>query len=209
MIVIPFFGSDETAVRPQPWTETTYSKSLEQFSGRYYDFRTTPELIETVLEDFVAYGDRPAIRRFYQLLRWINTAHESALETTDCAFRGPHPVDDEALFGFQMQCDGRVEFFHRDMEVNTEPATFYQWVSSFCVFLQLENRKFSAGLFEVSHAMTQFTALPIEQQKGARICVRFIAYGNTEAQAFGNLKTLFECLAAAVVQLSDARPASP
>lgn len=207
MIVVPFFGSDPITARPQPWTKTIYSEELEQFSGQYYDFRATPELVETVLEDFTPYADRPAIRHFYEILRWVN-GDESVLETTDCAFRAPHPVDQKAVFGFQLQCDGRLQFFHRDMEVNTEPATFYEFVSSFCVFLQLENRSFSAGLFEVSHAMTQFTALPADKQKGARICVRFIAYGNTDAQAFGNLKVVFECLAAALRQLSEARSRS-
>jgi hypothetical protein len=204
VVVVPFFGSDPIAIRPQPWTKTIYPEELEQFSGQYYDFRSSPDLIETVLEDFIPYANRPAIKRFYDILRWMNSA-ESALETTDCAFRTPHAPGEEALFGFQLQCDGRLEFFHRDMEVNTDPATFYRFVSSFFIFLQLENRSFSAGLFEVSHAMTQFTALPADKQKGARICVRFIACGNTEAQAFGNLKVVFECLAAALKQLSEAR----
>jgi hypothetical protein len=206
VIVVPFFGSDSSSIRLQPWTETTYSKELRQFSGRYYDFRVEPGLIESVLEDFSPHAGRPAIRRFYEILRWVNSAAESTVESSDCAFRSPHLAEDNSLFRFRLQCDGRLEFFHRDLEINTEPATFYQFVASFCVLLQMQNRSFSGGIVEVSHAMTEFTRLPAGRQRGGRICARFVAYGNTEAESFANLKTVFECLAGGLVQLSSAWP---
>jgi hypothetical protein len=206
VIVAPFFGSDSGIIRQQPWTKTTYSKELEQFAGQYYDFRAKPELIETALEDFAPYADRPAIQRFYRLLRWINTDPDSSLETTDCAFQAPRPTEEGSLFDFRLQCDGRLEFFHRNFEVNTSPETFYRLVCSFCVFLQLENQNFSAGIVEVSHATTHFINAPPEMQRGARVCARFISYGNTDAQAFGNLKSVFENLAGAFLRLSKAWP---
>lgn len=204
MIVAPFFGTDQASARPHPWTETTYPGEFQHFSGKYYDFRKHPELIETVLEDFLPYSDRPAINCFYKMLRWINS-DDSSLETNDCAFRGPHASKGD-LFDFSIQCDGRVEFFHRDLITNTKPELFYRLVQNFCVFLQQQNPAFACGIAEVSHAQTLFHALPPEQQAGARISLGFIAYGNTEADTFANLKVVFDCIDGAFKRLSEAWP---
>jgi hypothetical protein len=131
MIVAPFFGITGDA-REHPWTVTTYAPELQQHSGRYYDFRAHPELIETSLEDFVPYSNKSAIKRFYQFLHWINGA-ESRLETNDSAFQPPQQSDGD-VFQFPLQCDGRVEIIHRNLTINTTPETFYLLVRSLCIF---------------------------------------------------------------------------
>ena len=203
MIVAPFFGMSGDA-RLHPWTVTTYSEKNQHFSGKYYDFRGDPDLIEQVLEDFLPHSHRPAVKRFYAFLRWIN-GPDSNLETNDSAFRAPHDADSD-VFDFPLQCDGRVEIIHRDMAINTDPEAFYMLIRSACVFLQLQRRDFSAGFVEISHAKTAFAALPEDQRMGARLSCRFIAYGNNENQAFANLVVVIDAIWAACRDLSAAFP---
>jgi hypothetical protein len=175
---------------------------LKEYSGKYYDFRSHPELIENSLEDFLPHGHRPAIRRFYEFLRWIN-GDNSNLETDDSAFRPPHASDTD-IFNFPLQCDGRVEIIHRDLDLNTDPTMFYQMVRSLAVFLQLERPTFSAGFFELTHSKTVFTAQPSERQMGARIGLRFIALGNSSDHAFANLLVIVDAVWEGCRGLSDA-----
>lgn len=203
VIVAPFFGTTGDA-REHPWRVTTYKPEHKEYSGRYYDFRVTPELIPTVLEDFVPYSTRPAIKRFYDFLKWIN-GPDSALESNDSAFRRPHSAESD-LFDYRQQCDGRVEVIHRDLSINTDPQRFYSMTMSACVFLQLERRDFSAGFFEVSHAKTVFKSAPPGTQNGARLQIRFIAFGHSEYEAFANLAIVIDSVAAACRLLSAAYP---
>ena len=201
MIVAPFFGSTADA-REHPWTVTTYSQELKEYSGRYYDLRSQPELIETSLEDFLPHDHRPAIRRFYEFLHWIN-GDSSNLETDDSAFPPPRASETD-IFNFPFQCDGRVEIIHRDLDLNTDPSMFYQMVRSLAVFLQLQRPTFSAGFFEFTHSKTVFTAQPRERQMGARLGLRFIALGNSSDQAFANLLAVVDAIWAGCRELSDA-----
>ena len=200
MIVAPFFGS-RADTRQHPWTVTTYGEDLEEYSGRYYDLRSQPDLIESSLEDFLPYNHRPAIRRFYDFLRWINGS-SSNLETDDSAFRPPHASDAD-IFHFPFQCDGRVEIIHRDLDINTDPAMFYQMVRSLAVFLQRQRPTFSEGFFELAHSKTLFTAQSQERQMGARIGLRFISFGNSADQTFANLLVIVDAMWASCRELSD------
>lgn len=53
---------------------------------QYYDFKTHPELIPDVLEDYRPWKKHQAIQTFFDYLKWIN-GNTSILETNDCAFR--------------------------------------------------------------------------------------------------------------------------
>jgi len=66
-----------------PYKGGAYSPDVQ-----YYDFKAYPELISTVLEDYVEWSDCKAIQTFYDLLRWLN-GPDSLLESSDCAFGEP------------------------------------------------------------------------------------------------------------------------
>jgi hypothetical protein len=69
--------------RHHPWTPVENNPE-----AKYYDFKTHPEQIPLVLEDFKPWAHYPAIPRFYELLRWLN-GRESILESNDCGLRPP------------------------------------------------------------------------------------------------------------------------
>lgn len=69
MIVVSSFEITESGRRTQPWGVTVGHEYKE---GRYYNFRESPELITTHLEDFVEHSDQEAVQIFYSLIRWIN-----------------------------------------------------------------------------------------------------------------------------------------
>jgi hypothetical protein len=73
---------DSFILRSHPWIDGESDPA-----HRYYDFRTSPELIRSSLEDLQAWSTYPATETFYRLLEWLNGA-ESVFESNDCAFSG-------------------------------------------------------------------------------------------------------------------------
>lgn len=102
-------------VRSHPWTTSTSNPS-----HRYVDFKKRPDLIEDVLEDFVAVRHQPAVRQFYDFLRHTNRP-EGLLETNDCAFRPPRPNDkkDGLWPESKLRSDGRLMLLFRSLVANT------------------------------------------------------------------------------------------
>ena len=83
--------------------------------GRYYDFGKRLELIPEVLEEFLPFGERPAVQRFYRLLASVNS-DESFLETDDCA----GPQEKRASAARRLYCSGRVIFLVRTIQDNLD-----------------------------------------------------------------------------------------
>jgi hypothetical protein len=72
-------------VRSHPWQAAAYDCAC-----RCYDFKTHPELIPKVLEDFVPWAKYPAVQDFYSYVAWLN-GPDSELESNACAFAGVTP----------------------------------------------------------------------------------------------------------------------
>ena len=71
---------DSLIPRSHPWIDGESDPT-----HRYYDFRTSPELIRSSLEDMQEWSTYPATETFYRLLEWLN-GPESVFESNDCAF---------------------------------------------------------------------------------------------------------------------------
>jgi len=182
MIVIPEHNVEAQHKRSHPWTKTEYDDG----AGKYYDFKAQPELIRTVLEDFVPFNGEPAIQSFYNMLQWVNRP-EGVLETNDCAFRGPEPHED-VLFRKALRASGRLQFFYRAPEYNL-PLDGVRWLlRMFHIYLSLERRDVDYAVFETSICPTDFVLIG---QSGSRLSVRFCAYGDSQAETFAMLDVAF------------------
>ena len=177
-----------------PYTGGAYSEDI-----RYYDFKRHPELIPTVLEDFVSYSQEPAIQRFYKLLRWLNSP-DSVLESNDCAFMGPHketdPKRDKTIC-----VSGRLMIFYRDLGLNIPKENLKMMSDAVLHYLSrfapsLTWQQASVGVTVVS------TIYEVFNRVGRRLLLSFWAWGNTDDEAFGNLERLFSALHECLIQVS-------
>lgn len=196
MLVIFRPINEAEVIREHPWSDTEYDEQ----GGAYYDFTKHPELIPTVLEDFVPYANRDAVKRFYEFLAWIN-GPVSALETNDCGFRGPArcAVD---LFRATHSAMGRVEFFFRSHARNLNQITLL--MNLFCLYLQVHRTDFHSAVFTIGVAKTGYVDLPQIYGHGYRIRVEFTAYGNSEVEVFDNLLVTIDAIWKAAKRTNDA-----
>ena len=94
---------------------------------RYYDFRTSPELIRSAIEDMQEWSAYPAAETFYRLLEWLNGS-ESVLESNDCAFSGTI-ANTSTQFSKRLRCSGRLMILNRDLALNTSPEQIH-WLTN-------------------------------------------------------------------------------
>jgi hypothetical protein len=204
-------GKTYSTIRLHPYTGT----GVEQVG--YVDFKSQPELITTVLEDFRPYAHREGIQAFYELLRKINGAG-SQLESADSAFRPPAPQKDAnshrtlSAYGrlyilfrkLTYNCsDNHVQWLTQKMMqelTNTDP----QWAPSEAVVgftlikvLQLE---LSEGEWL---SETQFSAADGDPGHGQHLMLSFWAYGDTEDGVYVNLGRVFKNIGAACAAVSN------
>jgi hypothetical protein len=185
-----------TGGRNHPWTE-----GEEDPNFRYYDFKASPELIETVLEDFKPYDDYPAVQKFYDFLRFVN-GPDSAFESNDCAFRLEANVDPN---GKKLRAYGRVLLLVRDLIYNTHDEAVNYYLSKIGEDLHHRDREFELGAVLLTKFPTLFVDLPQppEKQEGSAGEILFWAWGDDEAEAMENLSRLFANLTAAVQNISE------
>ena len=104
-----YAGAAATEPRSHPW----HGSSLDA-RARYLDLTAAPELIRTALEDFEPFRRYPATEEFYALLERVNHP-KSLLESNDCAFTGPHPIETPGVKA-SLECSGRVMLLYRDLD---------------------------------------------------------------------------------------------
>src|SRR6267378_505474 len=97
--------------RHHPWTFSDANPAW-----RYHDFKVQPELIPSVLEDFKKLEHEPAVKRFYEFLKWLN-GPDSCLESNDCGLRDLQDNTD-SQFAKRRRILGRLMLFFRREEVN-------------------------------------------------------------------------------------------
>lgn len=186
---------NDSSVRTHPWTVTDY-----EGGGRYVDFIEHPELIETSLEDFISHAQRPAIRRFYQLLRSINSPG-GALETNDSALRAIHASLDTVI-PCKLKLDGRVELLIRDHQHNTRVESFNWLVDTISLYLQAFRPDFHRAILKLDTPATEYIRLPELSRRGQRLRIVFNAYGDTADEAWDSLDTIFEGIGIASERIS-------
>lgn len=186
-----YAGEAFSVPRSHPWLG-----SVDDPLARYLDFRASPELIRSSLEDFKPFQRYAAIEEFYALLELVNHPR-SQLESNDCAFNGPGPNQTPKVPASH-ECSGRLMLLYREIEQNARKSRI-AWLNAALHYqLALLDPKFTLGMIGTTLVPVRFLALPDDAQLGEQLLVSFWAFGNSEAVTMGNLSRLFKNLSHAL-----------
>ncbi len=172
--------------------------------GKYYNFRSNPELIPDVLEDFKDWDRYEAIQYFFDLVLWINGLH-SQFESTDSAFSG---VRDNCIGGFleaRKCCYGRLVIVFRNLKLNCAKKCV-DWLN-FTLAKILRDDKAGKKL-EWAGSRLNFLEIEIanmggiEHGIGDSLLIEFSAWGNNEDETMDNLLSLFKVVGKSLRKLS-------
>jgi hypothetical protein len=189
-----YAGDPFTEPRSHPWVDAVSGADF-----RYYDLTATPALIRSALEDFSPWAKYAAVEAFYALLERLNH-RQSALESNDCAFSGPHESDGpnpEKAF----ECSGRVMLLFRALASNT--AARVEWLKNeFHAELVLLDPDFQWGIIGTTIVPARYLALADGEQLGSQLMISFWAWGDSEADTMRNFGRLVKNLSQALRQVS-------
>ena len=194
-----YAGTPFSEPRSHPWTT-----SASDPDARYHDLTRSPALIRTALEDFRPFAGDPAVEAFYTLLGRLNRPG-STFESSDCAFTGPHPSEDEASSGGRLeQCDGRVMLLFRSLPRNTAPGALEELERRLHLALVGLDTRFRDGLIGTTLIPVRYLALPAagDQQLGGQLMIWFWAFGDSAGEVMHNLKRVVGNLSSALHTLA-------
>ena len=188
-------------VRSHPWRTAIYDLTC-----RCYDFKAHPELIPTVLEDFLPWAKYPAVQDFYSYLVWLN-GPESELESNDSAFAGVQRNLSPNFTPSPLQASGRLMLFFRSLARNCEQANSDWLYQCFLFYLKRVQPDLQLGVIGVSRTHTEFVAL--KRRKGTSLVLNFWSWGETETEVMSNLQTVISALREASIEVcTDIRNAN-
>ncbi len=191
--------ADPASLRPRahPWTEAG-----SDAAHRYYDFRRQPELIRSVLEDFIGHSAYPAVETFYRLVEWLSS-DDCAFESNDCAFTAP--AIDSARETKRVACSGRLMIFFRELAENTSPEQVRWLTHAVARATQRVNPEFQWGALGLTITSVVFTTLPgpAADQRGEELMLSFWAWGDDEAEAMAHLDRTLAGLTTVLRAISD------
>ena len=197
-----YAGTPFSEPRSHPWTD-----SANDPDAHYHDLTASPALIRTALEDFRPFAGDPAIEAFYTLLGRLNQPG-STFESSDCAFTGPHPSEDEGSSGGRLvQCDGRLMLLFRSLPRNTTPGALESLEQRLHLALIGLDTRFRDGLIGTTLIPVRYLALPAagDQQLGGQLMISFWAFGDSAAEVMHNLKRVVGNLSSALHTLTHDR----
>lgn len=179
--------------RIHPWTE-----AVGRPNEKYYDFKTQPELIPQVLEDFKPFENYQAIQTFYELARWLNSS-DSVLESNDCAL-GELTQNVSSQFSKKLQWSGRLMVFYRNLAINTSPKHSEWLLGATEFYLSKLDSEFEWGAIGLSFAEAAFAEL--NNRDGREVVINFWAFGDTKEETAESLGILFTNLLEALKSVS-------
>jgi hypothetical protein len=186
----------ELTLRSHPWTS-----ALHDTTCRYYDFRTSPQLIRSSLEDFTPWNKYAAIQDFYSLLERLNHA-KSPLESNDCELTGP-TANLDVQFRKSLQCSGRLMLLYRDTELNVVKQRVFWLKMALHQQLAHLDSKFQWGVIGTTLVPVHYLALANEEVAlGQQLMISFWAFGNSEAETMLSLSRVFKNLTQALREVS-------
>ncbi|MEQ1760590.1 MAG: hypothetical protein ABL986_19945 [Vicinamibacterales bacterium] len=198
MKVYEYIDPDAFRPRSHPWIDGESDPA-----HRYYDFRTSPELIRSSLEDLQEWSAYPATETFYRLLEWLNGS-ASVFESNDCAFSGAS-ANTSAQFSKRLQCSGRLMILYRDLALNISPEQIHRLTNAVAHALGRTDHAFEWGAIGVTIMPVRFTTLPgpPERQRGQQLMLSFWAWGEDVSEVMTNLDRTFRNLTGVLETLSD------
>lgn len=175
------------APRPHP-----YARVRHDARGQYHDFKVEPDLIDTVLEDFVHHRAYTGVQDFFALLRYINRP-EGPFETTDSGLSQSlyqsrnSPFPDKAGW-----VGGRVILMSRRLDRNCQWAAVKRLLKRLRGALKRAGRAYTHIGFVVGPFPTLFSATG---QRGFQIDIEFAMWGDSFEEAmyrFSDVVTIIE-----------------
>lgn len=159
---------DSLSPRSHPWVDSESNPA-----HRYYNFRSSPELIRSSIEDFQEWNAYPATETFYRLLEWLN-GPESVFESNDCAFSG---ATTNTQSSERLQCSGRLMMLYRDLALNTSPEQIHWLTNEAAQALERTDPAFEWGAIGITIMPVRFITLPgpPERQRGQQLMLSFWA----------------------------------
>ena len=191
-----FEGETEGLLRSHPW-----STSLAEDAHRYVDFKASPQLIRTTLEDFIPYVQYPAVEAFYALLERVN-GEGSRLESNDCAFTGPEPSGESSRMR-KLRCEGRVMLLFRDLPRNTNGRDWPHFIEALHRTLQARDTEFDLGIVGTALTPVRFVELAAPSAEGVQLMISFWAWGGTERVGMTNVGRVIGNLAYALATVGE------
>lgn len=183
--------------RPHPYAGVHHDPR-----GHYHDFKARPDLIETVLEDFVPHTACAGVAAFFALLHYINRP-DGPFETTDCGLcqylyqSRNSPFPDKAGW-----VGGRVMLMWRRLERNYPPSAATRLCRRFRRALEHAGKAFTHIGFVVGPFPTLFTA---SGRKGFQVDVEFAMWGDSLEDGMRRLDDVVAVLEKAVRRCEDCR----
>ena len=173
-----------------------YSGVRHDAAGRYYDFKSKPEMIGEVLEDFKPYEELSSVQHFYRLLRYVNRP-DGPLETTDCGlarrfFRSsnsPFPTKAGWL-------GGRLMLMFRDLNQNCSKKRVFKLVNTIQRKLAHYGRQSDYVGFVVGPFPTVFTATG---RRGFQVDIEFAMWGDTVEEAIARFEVVVRLMEKAIL----------
>lgn len=183
--------------RAHPWT-----LAISDPRHRYYDFKSDPSSIRTVLEDFVALGKNEASEAFYDLVEWINSTN-SVLESNDCGCGLPQSNANKA-FPKDLGCTARLMILYRHLSLNLSRENVAWLEAAVQHYLSKIDTSFNWAVVGTSVVPATYVTLPVpeSEQAGHQLVLRFWAWGNSEAELMSNLARAFRNTAQALAEVS-------
>jgi len=184
------------APRAHPWTDAASSPA-----HRYRDFKASPQLVRTTLEDYTPWDGHAAIETFYRLVEWVN-APRGAFESNDCEFTGPHA--DPAHPPKAQECSGRLMILFRDLQLNLSHPLVKGLEHDLHVRLSGIDPAFEWGIVGTTIVRTRYVGLPggAGGRLGYQLMLSFWAWGDDEAETMANLYRVLENLSLALQGVS-------
>ena len=161
--------------RPHPYARVHHDER-----GQYYDFKARPDLIETVLEDFVPHARYAGTREFFALLRHINRPG-APFETTDSGLSQSLHLSRTSPFPDKPGwVGGRVMLLWRRLDRNCQPSDVKRLLRRLRAALQRAGSGYSYIGFVVGPFPTFFTATG---RRGFQMDIEFAMWGDTFDEA--------------------------
>jgi len=183
------------APRSHPWTD-----AVGNSGSRYYDFKASPQLVRTSLEDFTPWSGFAAVESFYRLLEWIN-APGGAFESNDCEFTGPRQNPDP-VFEKSLECSGRLMILYRELSLNLSRARVERLEDTLQRRLAELDSEFEWGVVGTTIMRTRYVDLPGPEQGqlGYQLMLSFWAWGETVDETMLHFDRVVGILARALHQ---------
>jgi hypothetical protein len=178
--------------RQHPWTY-----SVKNPAWKYYDFKTHPQLISQVLEDFKKLEHELAVERFYRFLEWLNGS-DSCLESNDCGLRDLQDNTDNQ-FPKRRRILGRLMVLFRREDINYYDQNSNWLLGCFEFHLARTKPDFFWGAVELARFPTLFTSRGVT---GHVLQMQFFSYGDSDGEVLANLDQLIAGIQIAALEVN-------